>query len=211
VIIAVDGPAASGKGTLARALAEEFDLAYLDTGSLYRATAVRLLADGYTDPTEDQATEAANSISVADRESPDLRSEATGQLASKVAAMPGVRASLLAFQRNFAATPPNGKRGAVMDGRDIGTVVLPEADKKLFITATAEARAHRRFLEISASGDPTTEDQVLSALVDRDQRDAERAASPMIPAPDAYLLDTTELDIDATFLAAKAYISGPAR
>jgi cytidylate kinase len=125
--------------------------------------------------------------------------------------MPGVRASLLAFQRNFAANPPNGKRGAVMDGRDIGTVVLPNADKKLFITATAEARAHRRFLEISASGDPTTEDQVLSALVDRDQRDAERARSPMVQAPDAYLLDTTELDIDAAFLAAKAYISGPDR
>lgn len=211
MIIAVDGPAASGKGTLARALSEEFNLAYLDTGSLYRATAARLLADGNADPTEDQATKAADSITAADRESPDLRYEATGQLASKVASMPGVRASLLAFQRNFAANPPNGKRGAVMDGRDIGTVVLPNADKKLFITATAEARAHRRFLEISASGDPTTEDQVLSALVDRDQRDAERARSPMVQAPDAYLLDTTELDIDAAFLAAKAYISGPDR
>ena len=211
MIIAVDGPAASGKGTLARALAEHFGLAYLDTGSLYRATAVRLLGVGNPDPTEDQSTKAADSITAADRESPELRSEATGQLASKVAAMPGVRASLLAFQRNFAASPLNGKRGAVMDGRDIGTVVLPDADKKLFITATAEARAHRRFLEISASGDPTTEDQVLSALVDRDQRDTERAQSPMVQAPDAYLLDTTELDIDAAFLAAKAYISGPDR
>ena len=211
MIIAVDGPAASGKGTLARALAEHFGLAYLDTGSLYRATAVRLLAVGNTDPTEDEATKAAGSISAHDRESPDLRSEATGQLASKVAAMAGVRASLLAFQRNFAASPPGGVTGAVMDGRDIGTVVLPDADKKLFITASATARAHRRFLEISASGDPTPEDQVLADLVDRDQRDAERAQSPMVQAPDAHLLDTTELDIDAAFLAAKAYVSEPAR
>jgi len=208
MIIAVDGPAASGKGTLARALAEHFGLAYLDTGSLYRATAVRLLGTGNTNPTEDQATEAAGSMVAADRENPKLRTEATGQLASKVATMPKVRASLLTFQRNFAATPPNGKSGVVMDGRDIGTVVLPDADKKLFITATAEARAHRRFLEITAPEDLTTEAQVLSALIDRDQRDTERAASPMVPAPDAYLLDTTELDIDAALLAAKAYISG---
>lgn len=211
MIVAVDGPAASGKGTLARALAAEFGLAYLDTGSLYRATAVNLLRDGITDPAEGQAAQAADTISAQDREDPTLRSEQTGALASTIAAMPGVRASLLAFQLNFAANPPGGAAGAVVDGRDIGTVVLPDADRKLFVTASPEARAHRRFLELSAAGTDTSQDAVLAALLDRDRRDVERAASPLIPAPDAYLLDTTELDIDAAFLAAKAYISGPDR
>ena len=211
MIIAVDGPAASGKGTLARALAQHFGLAYLDTGSLYRAVAVRLLRESGPSPDERAATLAAESISAQDREDPGLRSEQTGDLASKVAAMAGVRASLLNYQRQFAIHPPGGAPGAVMDGRDIGTVVLPEADKKLFITASAEVRAHRRFLELSAAGEAPTEADVLAAMKDRDLRDEQRAQSPLVPAQDAYLLDTTELDIDAAFLAAKAYIIGPGR
>ncbi|MDA1132316.1 MAG: (d)CMP kinase, partial [Proteobacteria bacterium] len=152
---------------------------------------------------------AAAALVPADLEDPGLRSEAAGQAASKVAAHPKVRAALLAFQRGFAANPPAGAAGAVVDGRDIGTVVLPEADFKLFVFASEEERARRRWAELAAAGDAPDPDKVLAAMRERDRRDAGRTVSPLKPAAGCYLLDTTDLDIDAAFAAAKAYISGP--
>jgi len=212
MIIAIDGPAAAGKGTLARALAEEFDLAYLDTGALYRATALRTLRGGI-DPADAAAVAAeANAITPDDLADPALRDEQTGEMASKVSALTEVRAALLEYQRRFAQTPPqtaNGEaKGVVLDGRDIGTVVCPDAGVKIFITASDAVRAHRRWLELSARGADISEAQVLADMRQRDARDAERAAAPMKPAEDAHLLDTSNLDIDAAFVAAKAFVTG---
>ena len=209
MIIAIDGPAAAGKGTLARRLAAHFRCAYLDTGLLYRAVGAAVLRAGKDPGHDEAAATAAAALVPADLEDPGLRSEAAGQAASKVAAHPKVRAALLAFQRDFAANPPGGAAGAVVDGRDIGTVVLPDADFKLFVFASEEERARRRWAELAAAGDAPDPDEVLAALRARDRRDAERAVSPLTPAPGCYLLDTTDLDIDAAFAAAKAYISGP--
>jgi len=208
MIVAIDGPAAAGKGTLARALADAFDLAYLDTGALYRATALRTLrAD--IDPADAPAIAAqANAITPEDLADPALRAEATGEMASKVSALTDVRAALLEFQRRFAASPPGGAKGAVLDGRDIGTVVCPEAEIKIFITASDEVRAHRRWLELSGRGEDISEAQVLADMRSRDARDAERATAPMKAAEDAHLLDTSNLDIDASFVAAKAIYLG---
>lgn len=205
MIIAVDGPVAAGKGTLARRLAAHYGLDYLDTGALYRATALRLLRAG-TPATQANAAEAARGLAPADLADLALREEATGRLASEVAAMPAVRAALLDYQRGFAARPPGG-RGAVLDGRDIGTVVCPEADVKLFVTASPQARARRRFLELQARGAPADFDAVLADLEARDARDRGRAVAPLAPAPDAHLLDTTTLDIEAAFQAACAIIA----
>ncbi|HJP21861.1 MAG: (d)CMP kinase [Alphaproteobacteria bacterium] len=210
MIIAVDGPAAAGKGTLARRLAEHFGLAYLDTGALYRATALRLLRAGAAVGAEIGAEAAASAAAAIEPENlvdPALRQEQTGALASRVSALPEVRAALLQYQRDFAARPPKGS-GAVLDGRDIGTVVCPEADHKLFVTASAEERARRRVAELRESGDADVNaDHILAELKERDKRDAERQASPLKAAADAHLLDTTNLDIDAAFKAAKALIS----
>lgn len=209
MIIAIDGPAAAGKGTLARRIAEHFGYAHLDTGSLYRAVALALLRAGVDPSDEAAAAAAAAAIALSDLSDPGLRSEEAGQVASHVAALPAVRAALLAFQRNFAANPPGGVDGAVVDGRDIGSVVLPGADFKLFVTASEKERARRRWAELNEAGVAPHLDALLASMQERDRRDAVRPISPLVPAPGAYLLDTTDLDIDAAFADAKAYISAP--
>jgi len=197
VVIAIDGPAAAGKGTLARRLAECFGLPYLDTGLLYRAVG-RLVLDSGNDPKDPVAAEtAARSLAATELERGDLRGPDADAAASAVATIPGVRAALLEFQRDFA-----GKRGAVLDGRDIGTVVFPNAAVKLFVTASAGERAHRRWLELRRRGvgpDLATVEQELRA---RDERDAAREAAPLRPAEDAIVLDTTELDAEGAFQVA---------
>ena len=202
VTIAVDGPAASGKGTLARRLADHFGLNHLDTGGLYRAVAVRVLRQG-GDPADEASGEtAAQNLETQDLEAPNLRAEEVGQAASIVSAHPKVRAALLIYQRDFAATPP----GAVLDGRDIGTVVCPDADAKLFITATVEVRAERRFKELRERGLDAIHGRVLADMEERDARDQDRAVSPLEPAKDAYQLDTSDLDADQVFAAALGFI-----
>jgi len=198
VIIAIDGPAASGKGTLARRLAAHFGLAYLDTGSLYRAVAHGVLAAGENPASEKDAVAAARRLGTAEIPDEALRTPAVSKAASQVAAIPAVRAAILAFQRDFAASPP----GAVLDGRDIGTVVCPDADVKLFVTASPETRARRRYLEVAASGGAPSEAEVLADLIARDRRDSERTVAPLKQAEDAHLLDTTDLGIEAAFAAA---------
>lgn len=199
MIVAIDGPAAAGKGTLARRLAAALDFAYLDTGLLYRAVGAKLLALGQAPGDPGAAERAAASLVPADLERDDLRSEAVGQAASEVAARPEVRARLLAFQRRFAASPPDGKSGAVLDGRDIATVVAPDADVKIFLTASAEARAARRSKELRERGEEAIYPRVLQEMQDRDARDSGRAAAPLRPADDAIVVDTTEMDRDAVF------------
>lgn len=206
IIIAVDGPAASGKGTLARRLAAHYRFAYLDTGSLYRAVGHAVTSAGH-DPADDEATLAAArgfDLSMIDERA--IRTVEAGAAASIIAAKPAVRAAILDLQRNFAHNPPGGQQGAVLDGRDIGTVVCPDAKAKLFVTARPEIRARRRWLELNKSGSNLTEAQVLEDIRERDRRDAERAASPMKPAHDAHLLDTSDLSIEAAFGAAVAII-----
>lgn len=206
-VVAVDGPTASGKGTLARRLADDLGFAYLDTGGLYRATALRLIRAGGDGNDVDAAVAAAQGITPGDLSDPALREEATGNMASKVAALQPVRDALFAFQQTFAATPPDGAAGAVLDGRDIGTVVCPDATAKLFVTATAAARAARRHAELVARGTDVTLQNVLQDLRARDERDTNRATSPLKPAADADLLDTTELDIEAAFFAARKLVT----
>lgn len=193
--IAIDGPAAAGKGTISKAVAAHFDCAHLDTGLLYRATAARVM--------EGQSPEiAAASLTAEDLERPNLRTGEVGAKASEVAAIPAVRAALVAFQKTFARRPG----GAVLDGRDIGTVICPEAEVKLFVTASAEIRAKRRFDELRAAGETLSEAEVLSDVKARDARDMNRAEAPLKPAEDAFVLDTSELAIEAAVRAAIAQI-----
>lgn len=205
MIIAVDGPAASGKGTLARRLAQHFKLAHLDTGKLYRAAALHALASGGdpADPTIAQA--AAERVRAGDLDNPRLRDEDVARASSVVAAIPAVRQALLAFQRDFARQPP-AAGGAVLDGRDIGTVVCPEAAAKLFVTATLEARARRRFKELQENGDNAIYERVLQDMKNRDARDSERRTAPLVAADDAFVIDTTALDADAVFAMALDHI-----
>ena len=204
MIIAIDGPAASGKGTLSRRIARHYGFTHLDTGLLYRAVAARVLWDG-GDPNDSRAAlQAARRIDPALLDDPDLRSDEVGKAASIVAAMPEVRAALLDYQRSVAATPP----GAVLDGRDIGTVVCPDADVKFYVTADISVRAERRYLELAAKGDAADSSEVLEDLKVRDARDSGRADAPLSLAEDAHLLDTTNLDIEAAFTAAVAIIDG---
>ncbi len=197
-VIAIDGPAAAGKGTLARRLAAHFGLPHLDTGLLYRAVG-RLVLDAGGDPHDAaQAEVAAHALRAADLDRPDLRDMAAAAAASAVAVHPGVRAALLAFQRNFAA------EGAVLDGRDIGTVIVPDAAVKLYVIASIDARGQRRFRELAASGRQADLDRVTADLAARDQADAARAAAPMKPAEDAIVIDTTDLDPDEAFAIALA-------
>lgn len=200
-VIAVDGPTASGKGTLARRLAAHFGYDWLDTGGLYRATALRLIRAGDARDDAGAAVCAAQGIRPEDLADPELRAEATGNLASAVAAMQPVRDALFDYQRAFAAKPPGGK-GAVLDGRDIGTVICPDADVKLFITASPEVRARRRFDELAARGREIAFETVLSDLRARDARDSGRKNAPLKPADDAVLIDTSELDIETAFSTA---------
>lgn len=207
-IIAVDGPAASGKGTLARKLAAHFDYAYLDTGALYRAVALTVLRAGGQPSDDAAALAAAQNLDMAQLEAADfaadLRSAETGLAASVVAAKPPVRAAILQAQRAFADTPPDNKQGAVLDGRDIGTVVCPEAGVKLFITARAEVRAARRHKELVAQNEQLSLQDVLADIEARDARDATRDTAPMKQAADAHLLDTSDLSIEEAFAAALA-------
>jgi cytidylate kinase len=205
-VIAVDGPAASGKGTLARKLAAHYGFAYLDTGSLYRAVGHAVRAGGGDPADEAAALAAAQALDITKIDEKAIRTPEAGEAASLVAAMPPVRAAILHFQRNFAENPPDGKAGAVLDGRDIGTVVCPSAQAKLFVVASPQVRAHRRWLELKNSGSQVSEAQVLEDIEERDRRDAARAASPMKPAADAHLLDTSDLSIEAAFGAAVAII-----
>jgi len=198
MIIAIDGPAASGKGTLGKRLAAHYGLRHLDTGLLYRAVAKALLDAGHSPSNQARAVAAADAIDPSSFDEDALKSQAVGEAASLVSAIPDVRAALLAFQRGFAAKPP----GAVLDGRDIGTVICPNADVKIFVTATPQVRAHRRLLEFQRRAEPVDEAAVLADILRRDERDMSRAAAPLKQAPDAHLLDTTELDADAAFAAA---------
>ena len=202
MIIAVDGPGAAGKGTLARRLAEELDFAHLDTGLLYRAVVAKVLAGGAEPGDEASAARAAKDLLLEDLDDPALRGEEIGQAASMVAAVPAVRAALLDLQRRFAQDPPGGKAGAVLDGRDIGTVVCPEARVKIFVTAGLEARAERRHKELLERGEPSIYARVVQEMRGRDSRDSERMAAPLKPAPDAIILDTTDMDAEEAFQAA---------
>lgn len=205
-VVAIDGPAASGKGTLARRLAARFGLAHLETGALYRATALVVLEGGGDPADPATAVAAARRVDAGMLSDPRLRSEAVAAASSVVAAIPGVRAALLDFQRNFAAHPPAPARGAVLDGRDIGSVVCPTADVKLFVTASAQARAHRRVGELQASGSVAIYEKVLRELKDRDTRDAGRSTAPLAASPDAIVVDTTVLDADAVLARVSAII-----
>jgi CMP/dCMP kinase len=198
LVIAVDGPSASGKGTLAKRLAAHFRLPHLDTGLLYRAVGWRAQKTG------EVPAEIAARLTAADLGDPALRTDEAGQQASKVGAIPEVRANLLKFQKEFSTQAP----GAVLDGRDIGTVICPDAPVKLFVTASPEARADRRYQELRARGVDTIKPRVLAEMAERDRRDSERAAAPLRAAPDAWLLDTTEMNADAVFAAAVAFIEG---
>jgi len=210
MIIAIDGPGAAGKGTLARRLAQALDLACLDTGLLYRAVAAKVLAAGGDPAVPEAAVAAARSIVLADLEHTDLRTETVSQGASQVAAIPAVRAALLEVQRRFAEHPPGGKRGAVLDGRDIGTVVCPGADVKLFVTASLETRAARRQKELRGRGEPSIYARVKQEMQERDARDSARASAPLKPAADAVVLDTSGLDADGAFHAAMDIIAARA-
>jgi CMP/dCMP kinase len=207
MIVAIDGPAAAGKGTLARRLAAHFDFAFLDTGLLYRATALHLIETGRGAEDLAAAEAAARRVNAADLADPRLRGEAVAQLASAVAVIPAVRAALLQFQRDFAASPPAGKAGAVLDGRDIGTVVCPAAAAKVYVTASQEERARRRAKELRESGVEAIYGAVLQDMQDRDARDSQRRTAPLRPADDAFVLDTTDLDADAAFAAARDYVA----
>jgi cytidylate kinase len=202
MIIAIDGPAASGKGTLAKRVAAHFGYACLDTGLLYRAVARDLRAAEQPLDNVAAAEWAARSLDPASLDDASLRHPGVGEAASVVAKIPEVRAALLAVQRDFAAQEP----GAVLDGRDIGTVVCPDADVKLFIKAQIEIRARRRYEELKKRGEPVTYERVLETIKARDARDSGRADAPMAIAPDALLLDTTNLDIEAAFDAAVGLI-----
>ncbi len=195
ITIAVDGPAASGKGTLARRLAEHYGFDYLDTGSLYRAVGMKLVYGGKDPNDKAAAIEAVKTIDADDLSNPRLRQERIGQAASIVSAFPEVRAALLEYQQNFAT----GRKGAVLDGRDIGTVVCPDADFKFFITATLYTRAKRRHKELEGEGIEVVFDSVLEDLRERDERDSKRAAAPLVPADDAVLMDTSTLDASEVF------------
>ncbi len=202
MIIAIDGPAASGKGTLGKRLAAHYGLRHLDTGLLYRAVAKAVLDAGDRPDDPVRATAAARSLDPTAFDEAALKSQAVGEAASLVSAIDGVRAALREFQKTFAAAPP----GAVLDGRDIGTVICPGADVKIFVTATPQARAQRRALEFRRAGLAADEAEVLDDILRRDARDTGRANSPLRQAADAHLLDTTDLDIEAAFKAAVAIV-----
>ena len=203
IVIAVDGPAASGKGTIARALAAHYGLPHMDTGLLYRAVALNLVRFGGDPGNVFEAVRACDLGSVS-FDDPELRSELVGSYASRISAYPAVRSHLLDRQRDFAGQAG----GAVLDGRDIGTVIAPDATVKLFVTASAEVRAHRRLAELTARGLNAHYEEVLADIHARDERDAGRAAAPLVQAEDALLLDTSEMDVAGAITAAIALVEG---
>lgn len=207
IIVAIDGSAASGKGTLAKKLAAHFDFAYLDSGSLYRAIGVAVLRRGGDPTQESQAVAAARTLDIAQFTPEDLRTEAAGVAASQVAAIPAVRAAILQYQRDYAHRPPQGKRGAVLDGRDIGTVVCPDAVAKIFVSASLDVRVERRIKELRAKGEVVIEARVRADLEARDARDSSRAVAPMKPAEDAWQLDTSALDATQVFELAREFVA----
>jgi cytidylate kinase len=198
MIVAIDGPAASGKGTLARRIAQHFGLRHLDTGLIYRAVAKALMDAGHPLDDAELATAAARALDPSNFDETALKVRGIGQGASIVSAIPAVRTALLMVQRDFAALPP----GAVLDGRDIGTVICPDAEVKIFVTATPEERARRRAAELKAKGETVEEEEILADILRRDERDSSRAVAPLKPAADAYLLDTTHLDVESAVKAA---------
>ena len=202
MIIAIDGPAASGKGTLGKRLAAHYGLRHLDTGLLYRAVAKALLDAGHPPADQGRAIAAAKSLDPSRFDEDALKRYQVGEAASVVSAIPEVRSALLDFQRQFARELP----GAVLDGRDIGTVICPDADVKIFVNAAPKERARRRTLELRARGEKADEAEILADIIRRDERDRSRAVAPLVPAADAHLLDTTQLDIDAAFRAAVAIV-----
>jgi cytidylate kinase len=201
MIIAIDGPAASGKGTLGKRLAAHYGLRHLDTGLIYRAVAKAMLDVGHALDDTARATAAAKTLDPSSFDEA-LKAQRIGEAASIVSAIPEVRAALLSFQREFAAKRP----GAVLDGRDIGTVICPDADVKIYVTAAPEIRARRRAAELKAAGARVDEAAVLADILKRDARDTNRAVAPLKPAPDAVVLDTTDLDIEAAVRAAIAIV-----
>ena len=205
IIIAIDGPAAAGKGTLAKRLATTLNLPYLDTGLLYRATAKRVLEAGGNPEDSEAATAAAKALTQADTTRADLRDAVTSKAASQVASIPAVRAALLAYQREYGSA-----NGAVLDGRDIGTVIFPHADVKLFVTASVEARAKRRQAEFLAKGESVALADVIADVAARDEADRTRAAAPLLPAEDAIFIDTTTLNADEAFAHAMMEIANKA-
>ena len=205
-VVAVDGPAASGKGTLAQRLAERLGLAHLDSGLLYRAVGLCMRRGGHDLADRAAAVACAKAVTAAMLDDPELRTEETGNAATVVAAYPEVRAALVDFQRNFAANPPPGTNGVVMDGRDIGTVILPCATHKIFVDAGPEIRAKRRHKELQERGVKSIYARVLQDMKERDARDRSRSVAPLVPAEDAYVLDTTGLDADAVLSAALDFI-----
>ena len=209
MIIAVDGSAASGKGTLAKRLAAHYDLAHLDTGALYRCLALHLITEGRTatNVTESEAAGAVGSIDLLMAGSAAIRTDAVAGMASVVAAMPAVRQNFVSLQRQFATQTPN-RRGAVLDGRDIGSVILPDADFKFFIDADLEERARRRTKELQESGQSAMFRDVFEDMQDRDRRDRERSTAPLKAAGDALVIDTTQLDADSVFAIAANHIDG---
>ena len=208
MIIAIDGPAASGKGTLARQLADHFDLALLDTGLIYRAVGMNLVRAGVDLDDAFAAVEAARNLKPENLEAQDLRADVAADAASRISAVPDVRTALIKFQRSFATNPPGRYCGAILDGRDIGTVVCPEAKVKLFVTARPEVRAKRRYLELQERGLDAIYGRVLADMKERDARDSSRTVSPLVPANDAFLLDTSDLAAGEVFLKAVCLIKG---
>lgn len=215
IIIAVDGPAGAGKGTLANRLAEHLTLAFLDTGKLYRAVGFRVLNQGGDPDNHELAVKTASNLSPSELFSllkkPELTTEEAGQAASKVSAIPEVRQALLKLQRNFAENPPASDeipnpQGAVLDGRDIGTVICPQADFKFFITAEVKIRAQRRLLELQERGEKVIYEQVLKDMKERDERDSKRKIAPLVPAESAFVLDTSYLNAEEVFLQAVSFI-----
>ena len=206
MIVAIDGPAASGKGTIAKKLAEYFNLSYLDTGILYRAVALQMLTEGMNEKDIRAAKKVARQVSIATIDHAGIRAREVSDLSSKIATIPGVRQELLDRQRRFAQNPDPSKDGVILDGRDIGTVVCPEADFKIFITADLEIRAKRRWKELLQSDPTVIYCEVLEEMRSRDERDTNRKDAPLVVASDSIVINTSNMSIDVSFEAAKNWI-----